>query len=74
MPSNLTKGSSSGICSALICGEFNRSVIGQFGGMDIIIDPYTLARNGQTRVVANTYWDMAFERPEVFGAILDILA
>lgn len=74
VPSNLTKGDSSGICSALICGEFNRSVIGQFGGMDIIIDPYTLARTGQTRVVANTYWDMAFERPEVFGAILDILA
>jgi len=39
--------------------------------MDLVIDPYTLARNGQTRIVANTYWDCAFEQPAVFGAILD---
>lgn len=71
VPSNLVKGTSGAVCSAIIAGEFNKSVIGQFGGMDLIIDPYTLARNAQTRVVANTFWDMAFERPEVFGAILD---
>jgi HK97 family phage major capsid protein len=71
VPSNLTKGSTTGVCSAIICGEFGKSAIGQFGGMDVIIDPYTLARTGQTRIVANTFWDCAFEQPAVFGAILD---
>jgi hypothetical protein len=71
VPSNLSKGSTTGVCSAIICGEFSKSVIGQFGGMDLVIDPYTLARNGQTRIVANTYFDCAFEQPAVFGAILD---
>jgi len=71
VPSNLSKGSTTGVCSAIICGEFGKSTIGQFGGMDLVIDPYTLARNGQTRIVANTYWDCAFEQPAVFGAILD---
>lgn len=73
VPSNLTKGTSSGVCSALICGEFNKSVIGQFGGMDVLIDPYTQAVDGKNRIVANTYWDVAFEQPAVFGAILDLL-
>jgi hypothetical protein len=71
VPSNLSKGSTTGVCSAIICGEFGKSAIGQFGGMDVIIDPYTLARTGQTRIVANTFWDCAFEQPAVFGAILD---
>lgn len=71
VPSNLDKGTSTGVCSAIICGQFDKSVIGQFGGMDLIIDPYTLAANAQTRLIANTYWDMAWEQPAVFGAILD---
>lgn len=71
VPSNLDKGSSTGVCSAIICGDFQKSVLAQFGGMDVTIDPYTLARTGQVRIVANTFWDMAFTKPEVFGAILD---
>ena len=71
VPSNLNKSTTTGVCSAIICGEFGKSTIGQFGGMDLVIDPFTLARNGQTRIVANTYWDCAFEQPAVFGAILD---
>lgn len=71
VPSNLNKGTTTGVCSAIICGEFGKSVIGQFGGMDIVVDPYTLARTGQTRIVANTFWDCAFDQPAVFGAILD---
>ena len=73
VPSNLTKGSSSGVCSALICGEFSKSVIGQFGGMDLLIDPYTQAVDGKNRIVANTFWDVAFEQPAVFGVIPDVL-
>lgn len=71
VPSNLEKGSSGAVCSAIICGDFEKSVIGQFGGMDLMIDPYSQAIGGKVRIVGNTYWDVAFEQPAVFGAILD---
>lgn len=71
VPSNLDKGTSTGVCSAIICGQFEKSVIGQFGGMDLMVDPYSQAIGGKVRIVGNTYWDVAFEQPAVFGAILD---
>ena len=71
VPSNLVKGSSGAVCSAIICGEFNKSVIGQFGGMDMIVDTVSQAIGGKVRIVGNTFWDMAFEQPAVFGAIKD---
>ena len=71
VPSNLTKGTADSVCSAIIAGDFSKSVIGQFGGMDMIIDPYSQAIGGKVRIVGNTFWDMAFEQPAVFGAILD---
>ena len=41
VPSNLTKGSSSGVCSALIYGNFSDLLIGLFGDSEILVDPYS---------------------------------
>ena len=71
-PSNLTKGSASAVCSALLFGNFNDLKIGQWGGLDILVDEYTQATAGTTRVVANGYFDVLALRPESFAAILDI--
>lgn len=71
VPSNLTKGSSGAVCSSLIFGDFSQVVLGQFGGVDLIIDPYTLARTGTVALTINQYVDMAVKQPSVLGAILD---
>ena len=41
----------------LILGNFNDLVIGQWGGIDLTVDPYTQAANGKIRLVVNAYFD-----------------
>lgn len=74
VPSNLTKGSGTGvgICSAIIFGNFNDMIIGNWGGMDITVDPYTAKKKGVVEIGANTYWDVAVLRPESFAAMQDV--
>ena len=74
VPSNLTKGSASGICSAMIFGNFEDLYIGHWGGIDIVVDPYTLAANGDVRIVLNSWDDVAVVEPKSFAAIKDIKA
>jgi HK97 family phage major capsid protein len=74
VPSTLTKGSSSGICSALIFGNFADLYIAQWGGVDLIVDPYTQATSGLIRIVINAYMDIQARHPQSFAAIQDILA
>lgn len=43
----------------LILGAFNELTIGQWGGIEVIVDPYSQAVNGTVRLVVNSYWDYA---------------
>jgi len=72
VPSNLTKGSSSGVCSAMIFGNFADLYVGHWGGIDVVVDPYTLAQNGDVRIVLNSYDDCVVVNPKSFAAIKDI--
>ena len=38
-------------------GDFSKLYMGMFGGLDIMVDPYTEAVNGQTKLVLNQYMD-----------------
>lgn len=51
-----------------IYGDFSNLVIGQFGGIDLLVDPYTKAASGQVRIVINAYFDAKVVRPEAFTA------
>lgn len=73
VPSTLTKGSSSGVCSAMIFGNFNDLAIGQWGGLDVMVNPYTKGKEGITELIATSYCDVAVLNPKSFAAILDIL-
>lgn len=73
IPSNLTKGDSSGICSAMIFGNFNELLIGQWGGLDMLIDPYTSKGKAIIEVSAMAYHDILVRRPEAFSAVKDLL-
>lgn len=71
VPSNLTKGTSSGVCSAMIFGNFEDLLIGQWGGLDIFVDQSVNATSGSTRVIALLDLDVAVRRAASFAAILD---
>lgn len=72
VPSNLTKGTASEKCSALIFGNFQDLYIGQWGGIDIVVDPYTGARNGEIYITINAWNDVKVVEPKSFAAIKDV--
>lgn len=49
-----------------IYGDFKNLVIGQWGGIDLTVDPYTRAAAGQVRLVVNAFFDAKVVRPEAF--------
>ena len=73
VPSTLDKGTATGVCSAIIFGNWNDLMITQWGGMEILVDPYTQALTGLTRMVVNTFTDLAVLRPASFAAMKDAL-
>lgn len=50
-----------------IYGDFSNLAIGQWGGIDLTVDPYTKAASGQVRLVVNAYFDAKVLRPEAFA-------
>ncbi len=72
VPSGLTKGTAASKCSALIFGNFQDLYIGQWGGIDIVVDPYTGARNGEIYLTLNAWNDVKVVEPKSFAAIVDI--
>jgi HK97 family phage major capsid protein len=73
VPSNLDKGTSTGVCSAIIFGNFNDLVIGNWAGLDITVDPYTDAKNALVNVIVNSWWDVFLRNPASFSAMKDAL-
>nr|DAU25813.1 MAG TPA: prohead serine protease [Caudoviricetes sp.] len=49
-----------------IVGDFSNLAIGQFGGIDITVDPFSKASTGMVRLVVNAYFDATMIRPEAF--------
>ena len=72
-PSNLSKGTSLGNCSAVIFGNWNDLFIGDWGGLDIIVDPYTLILQGEIEVTVHSFTDIAVGNPKSFAAMKDAL-
>jgi hypothetical protein len=71
--SNLTKGTSVGVCSALFFGNWNDLVYGYWGTLDVLIDPYSLSLSGGVRVISIVDADVVTRRAQSFAAMLDAL-
>jgi HK97 family phage major capsid protein len=69
-PSGLTKGSSSD-CHAIIFGDFSKVKVAQWGGLDLVIDPFSLAESNLNKVIVNAYYDIGLEQASAFAAIKD---
>ena len=71
VPSNLTKGTGTGLSAALF-GNFADLLLCQWGGLDIVVDPYTLKKEAALEITLNAYHDIFLRRKESFAAIKDI--
>ena len=73
VPSNLTKGSGTDL-SAVIYGNFADLLIGLYGTLEILVDPYTDFAKGTTGVRALQSIDIAVRHAESFAAMKDAIA
>ena len=69
MVADQTRGTSTQ-ASVVAYGDWSQMVIGQWGGLDLLMDPYTLATNGQNRLIVNSFWDVLTRRPESFALMV----
>lgn len=53
--------------NTLVYGDFSNIVIGQWGAIDLTVDPYTQATNGCVRLVVNAFFDAKVARPEALA-------
>ena len=71
-PSDLTKGSSSGVCSAMIFGDWSQLLMGSWGNSpDILVDPYSSSSDGTVKIVVFSEVDLAVRHAQSFSKIID---
>ena len=73
-PSNLTKGSSSSVCSAVLIGDFSQCTVGFYGaGLEITVgedaDDFSKALTSVRGIIS---YDVAVRHAESFAACLDV--
>jgi HK97 family phage major capsid protein len=73
VPSNLTKGTSTTVCHAVVFGFWDQLLIGEWGMFELITDPYRLKKQAMIEVTSFQAVDVALRYPEAFAAIKDAL-
>ena len=71
VPSNLTKGTGTAL-SAAIFGNFGDQIVGEWGVLDVMADPYTNADSGGAIVRAFQDLDIGYRHAESFSVCADI--
>ena len=69
IPSNLGTGTA---FSAAIFGNWSEVIVGSWGGLQIIVDPYTAKAEGVLEISAAAYHDVLVRTPVAFCKIVDI--
>lgn len=73
LPSNLVKGTSGAVCSATVFGNFRDLLIGEWSGLDMLVDPYTLGLDGGLRVIVHQDIDFLIRHAASFSASDDVI-
>lgn len=73
VPSNLTKGTSVGVCSAIMFGNWSDLLMGLWGGLDVLVNPYINSGTGTVRIEVFQSADIAVRNPGSFAAMVDAL-
>jgi hypothetical protein len=62
---------SSPVLHACIFGVWNQLLIGEWGALEVIVDPYRLKKQGMIEVTTFDTCDVNVRHPESFSAIVD---
>ena len=75
VPSNLTRGSSVGTCSALVFGDWSQLLLAFWSEMDVIVNPYgdSAFSKGNVQVRVMTTADVNFRHLESFTIMPDMV-
>jgi hypothetical protein len=74
IPSTLTKGASSGICSSVVYGaDWSNLVIAVYGAPELTVDPFTKYSEGQVRLVIDAYIGVGVLHASAFAKMDDAL-
>jgi len=71
VPSTLTKGTSVGVCHAILFGAWDQLVIGEWGILDVLVDQFRLKKQGMLEVTSYQMVDILVRQPSAFAAVLD---
>lgn len=71
VPSTLTKGTSVGVCHAIIYGNWAALVIAMAEAITVIVDPFSKKKQGLVEVQAFAFTDLALTHGKQFAAIKD---
>lgn len=74
LPENLTKGTSTD-CAALLFGDLSEVFVGFWGpaALDLVVDGFTLAKDGKVRIIARAEVGIAARRVAAFACVKDAL-
>lgn len=74
VPRDLDKGTSTGVCSALIFGNWEDLMIGFWGdSVSLLVNPYSKDTQGLIRITAWSYADIGLRNAQSFAAMQDAL-
>jgi HK97 family phage major capsid protein len=74
VPKNLVKASSGTTLSAIIFANWEELFLMQWGGLDIIVDPYSLKTEGIIDVQIDSFWDVKLRRRGAFAYCKQVVA
>lgn len=73
IPSNLTKGTSTTVNHAIIFGYWANLLIGEWGAMEMIVDPYRLKKQGMIEITSFQMADIDKKYAQAFCVVSDAL-
>jgi len=71
IPSNFSEGGQTDLCGIAYSSNWGGLIAGFWGGMDLLVDPYTQRLGGKIRFVVNAFMDVDIEQPLEFSICKD---
>lgn len=71
IPNNFVKGTANNLTAAIF-GNFSQVMLGFWSVLDVMVDPYTQAKNAIINVIAKQLCDLEVTRGEYFSVLTDI--
>ena len=66
LPKNLTKGAYNSVLHGGVFGNWSELIIAQWGGVDLLINPYTKGKEATVEIIINAWFDHGVRHVESF--------